>query len=213
MGVPCLGLGRYGLICGIIPSQEGVECSPHQFGHRDPFLLRPMSQAFILFLGQIDIHAFHLLPLVTAIIMMYNEYRRTRVERQEEPTSCSPLSTRSMARRNNTLQSMKPYVLSNSSATSDFVFGWMSVASPRTILSATVLPLPKRIPLPLVSTPRLVKPRRIGPGHRFPSSMTIAKRRSQGRKAIPAFSMTIAASSTSRRDGSLSRMASTSSSL
>ena len=90
---------------------------------------------------------------------------------------------------------------------------WMDErGSPRTICSAIVLCLLKRIPLLLVSIPRHGKPQQIVPGLPFPASMTTARTTSQARKAIPGFSTITGVWSTKQTGWKLSLMASISSS-
>ena len=63
---------------------------------------------------------------------------------------------------------------------------------------------PKRIPLLLVSIPRLVKPQQIAPGLRSPAFMTTARATSQERKVIPGSSTITALLSTKQTGWRLS---------
>jgi hypothetical protein len=58
MGVPCLGLGMWG-IRWVIPSQEGIDGPSHQFRNGNALFLCPHEQAVMLLLGDVDVCSFH----------------------------------------------------------------------------------------------------------------------------------------------------------
>lgn len=84
-------------------------------------------------------------------------------------------------------QLRKPSVLSSSSATSVYGYGWMGTLSRRTTCSATVRSWPVSTRSPLFSTLKLDKWQQIGSGQRFPASMRTAITTSPAKKGYPRF--------------------------
>ena len=104
------------------------------------------------------------------------------------------------------LPSKRPFVPPNSFATSVCVCGWTERMSDQTTCRPIVLSFPKNTPSLLGSTPKPVKPAPIVPLLRSNGSMTIARTRNRGRRAIQNSSTTTGAWNTKRVAGSLTLM-------
>ena len=113
----------------------------------------------------------------------------------------SSTNTNSMSTRSSIKPLMTRLGRYNSSGTSAFACGWMRAAFLAMTSRCIAQPLPLNSPLPTRSTHQPVKRVPIEHGTRFLASMTTAKTRNQGRKAIPRFSMITGVSSTSKQDG------------
>jgi len=142
--------------------------------------------------------------LTDGIGMMYS----SSIVKKRKQGTCWSTSISLMVIKNNILPSKMRYAWSNSSATSACVCGWMVSAFPKTTCRPIVLSLPENIPLPLASTPKLVKLAPIVHGSLSHASMRTVASTSLERKAIRSSNTTTGASSTRRRDGNLILMAS-----